>query len=516
MRRLVALVTNLFRGRRVDRDTEAELSEYLAHAEDAYEARGLSPADARRAARLDLGGLAQVAEGVRDARTGSRVEAFWRDLLYALRVLRRAPGFVLSVAGVLALGIGATTAIVSIVNGVLLRPLPIRDGEGIIRLFHAPPAASFPGIPRFALSPANYLDWKARSQVFADMAAYGFRGASLTGGQNAESVSIARVEPNIFRLLDAAPIMGRLFTAEEAQPGHDRALIVSASFWHTHFGDSPLTDQTLLLDRERYAIVGVMPATFEWPAWTITASSLWMPLAWTNEDRAERSNHNYQAIGRLKPGVTLAAASANLEAVSAQLAREYPKENAGWGSTLVPLTELIVGPVRQSLFVLLAAVACLLLIASANVSNLILNRSLERRKEMALRTALGATRGRVIRQTLMETALLGLIAGAAGAGLAALTLSLFRKFLTDQLPRASEVSLDGRVLAFTIGVSLAMALLAGLGPAIRASRVSLQDTLKRGLGRTDADGTSRRSRRLLVGAEVALSLMLQCLVADAR
>ena len=508
MNRLVAGLRNLVRGRRVDRETDEELSAYVAFAADDHERGGLSRAEAERRARLELGGVAQVSEAVRDVQSGVALTTLWRDVTYGVRALSRAPGFSAAVIVVLALGIGANTAIFSLVNGVLLRPIPLPEGSQLVRLFHVPPPRSFPGVKRFSVSPANYLDWKAESHAFDAMAVYGLSESTLTGSARAESVPVARIEPNLFSILRVQPAMGRAFLIEEAEPGRSRVAIVSDGFWRSHFGGAALSGQTLTLDREPYVIVGVMPPTFAWPAWSMTSVSVWVPLQWSPAERAVRGNHNYNVVARLKPGVDLAQASADMRAVSDDLARRYPVENTDWGATVVPLSELIVGDVRQSLLVMLGAVGFVLLIASANAANLILSRTLGRRKEIAIRTALGASRSRVIRQILVETLLLALAAAALGAALSQVSLALVAARLADQLPRAAEVVLDGRVLAFTIVVSIATGIIAGLGPAVRASRTDLHDTLKQGAGRTDDHHIGRRGRRVLVSAEIALSLVL--------
>jgi putative ABC transport system permease protein len=506
--RVLAALRNLFAGRRVDRDTEEELRAYLAFSADEQERRGLGRPEAERAARLDLGGLDAVQDRVRDVRSGHRLAAMAQDLTYAVRTLVHAPAFTAAVVGVLALGIGANTAIFSIVSGVLLRPIPVPDGASLVRLLHTPPAASFPGIRVFAVSPANYLDWKAENTVFDGMAAYGLASMTLTGGDRAEPLTVARVDPTLLPLVGTQPALGRVFLPDEAQPGHGQVAVVSMGFWRGHFGDAALSGQSIQLDGERYTIVGVMPARFTWPAWSITAAAAWVPLVWTNEERAVRDNHNYQVTARLKPGVTLAQARADMDRVSGLLAQAYPKEDTGWGAVVIPLQELVVGDVRQSLFVLLGAVGFVLLIASANAANLLLGRALGRRKELAIRTALGATRRRVMQQLLVEALLIATAAGLAGALLSQVSLAVFAAFLADELPRAGEVTLDGRVLGFTIAVSLLTGLVAGLGPAWSASRTSLHDTLKQGLGRTGGTTPGRLGRRLLVGGEVALSLVL--------
>jgi predicted permease len=507
MNRLTSAIRHLLRGRREDRDTEAELESFLAHEADEQVRRGVPRAEAERVARLALGGVAQVSEDVRRVRAGHVVETLARDVFYGARVLRRSPGFTFAVATVLALGIGAATAIFSIVSGVLLRPIPVPGGERLIRVFHTPPAASFPGIARFSVSPANYLDWQARSRSFDGLAIYGFGSRTLTGGSRAEPITVVHASPNLFAMLHATPAMGRLLVPSDDAPGSHVAL-VSQSFWQSHFGGVALAGQSIALDGERYVIVGVMPASFEWPAWSVTALPVWTPLAWTDAEKAVRGNHNYNVLGRLRESVTLAQASAEMDAISADLAREYPVENTGWGATLVPLQNLIVDPVRPSLMILLGAVGFLLLIASANASNLILNRALSRRKEIAIRAALGASRARIVRQVVVETLLLSAIAAAVGIALATLALSSFATFLSDQLPRAAEVTLDGRVVAATIAMAVVAGLIASLGPAIQASRSRVQDALKLGLGRTDAASAGRQGRRVLVAVEVALSLVL--------
>ena len=507
MNRLTAALRRLVHGRREDRDTEAELESFLAHEADEQARRGLSRAEAERAARLALGGVAQVSEDVREARSGHALAGLARDARYGARMLRRSPGFTAAVVTVLALGIGAATAIVSIVSGVLLRPLPLPDGDRLIRVFHTPPPASFPGITRFSVSPANFLDWQARSRAFDGLAIYGFGARTITGGPRAEPVTIVHVSPNLFSLLHATPAMGRLLTAADDQPG-SHVVVVSQSFWQSHFGGGALNGQSLSLDGQPYAIVGVMPASFEWPAWSVTAMPIWTPLAWTDADKAVRGNHNYSVLGRLRAGVTIGQASAEMDAISADLAREHPVENTGWGATLVPLQNLIVDPVRPSLIILLGAVGFLLLIAAANASNLMLNRALARRKEIAIRAALGASRARLVRQIVVETLLVSALAAAVGVALAKAALSSFATVLSDQLPRAAEVALDGRVVAATVVMAVAAGLVASLGPAIQASRSRVQDALKLGLGRTDAASAGRQGRRILVGVEVALSLVL--------
>ena len=430
------------------------------------------------------------------------------DARHALRVFVRTPSYAVAVAGVLALGIGANTAIFSIVNAVLLRPLPYEQPDRLVRLFHIPPQATFPGIPMFSLSPANFLDWQRDSKSFAGMAAYSSRQLTLTGTGDAEALRVGVVGPGFFEIVRTQPALGRTFLPEEYEPERSRVLVVSDGFWRSHLGAArDAVGRTLTFDGQTFTVVGVMPPQFSVRAWGATVVPMWRPLAWTAKERAIRENHNYQAIARLNDGVSLAAAKAELEVISKRLEQQYPAENAGWGGTAIPLQELLVGDTRTSLWILLGAVALVLLIACANVGNLILARSLGRRKELAIRAALGAGRRRVFQHLIVESMVLALAGGALGLLLAHSAVGAGRTMLENQVPRAGEASLDLSVLFFVVGASLLTGLLAGVIPALRGGRTDLNDTLKEG-GRSETAGAGSFTRRVLIVAEVALSLML--------
>ena len=430
------------------------------------------------------------------------------DVRHALRVFVRTPSYAIAVVGVLALGIGANTAIFSIVNAVLLRPLPFDEPDRLVRLFHIPPQSTFPGMATFSLSPANFLDWQRDSQSFDGMAAYSFRQLTLTGSGDAEAIRTAVVGPGFFDIVRTQPTLGRTFLPEEHVPDRNRVLVVSDGFWRSHMGAAPdAAGRTLTFDGQTYTVVGVMPPHFSVKAWGATTVPMWRPLAWTDKERGVRENHNYQAIARLKPGVTLGAAKAELEVISKRLEQQYPADNAGWGGTAIPLQELIVGDMRTSLLMLLGAVALVLLIACANVGNLILARSMGRRKELAVRAALGAGRRRVFQHLIVESIVLALAGGALGLFLAHTGIRAGATMLETQVPRAGDASVDLRVLLFVLGVSLVTGLLAGIIPALRAGRTDLNETLKEG-GRGDVAGAGAFTRRILIVAEVALSLML--------
>ena len=430
------------------------------------------------------------------------------DVRHALRVFVVTPSYALAVTAVLALGIGATTAIFSIVNAVLIRSLPFEQPDRLVRLFHIPPQSTFPGIATFSLSPANFLDWQRDSRSFEAMAAYHGRSVTLTGGSNPEALRMGTVGPDFFKVVRTQPALGRTFVPEEYEAETSRVVVVSDAFWQSHLGGSrDAIGRVLSFDGESYTVVGVMPPQFTVKAWGVGSLPMWAPLTWTAKEAAVRENHNLQAIARLKDGVTLEQAKAELAAISQRLEKAYPAENAGWGGTAIPLQELLVGDVRRSLIMLLGAVGLVLLIACANVGNLILARSMTRRKELAIRTALGAGRRRVFQHLIVESIVLAVAGGAIGLALAQVAVRAGATALEAQIPRGGDASIDAMVLLFAFGASILTGLLAGALPALRAGRPDLNETLKEG-GRTDASGAASLTRRALIVAEVALSLVL--------
>jgi putative ABC transport system permease protein len=424
------------------------------------------------------------------------------DLRYGLRGLRRNPGFTLGAILVLALGIGANTAIFSMVNAALLRPLPYDEASRLMQVWHVPPAKSFPGLTLFSVSPANYLDWKAQSTSFESMSIYGGRHLTFGGTDHPEVVQASAVPPDFFTVLRTQPILGRTFTPDDDHPGA-RVILLSYRLWRDRFGSDPgIVGRDIAVNSERYTVVGVMPEKFRLPDF----AKAWVPLAWTDADRAIRSNHNYLVIARLKPQIQIDQAKAELAAISMRLEQQYPEDDKGWGATLVPLHEQLIGDVRTALLVLLGAVAFVLLIACANVANLVLAKTLARGKEMAIRTALGAGRMVLLRHILVETLLLSVTGGLLGLLLARAVIALSVKLLADRLPAFMNVTLDAQVLAYTLLLSIAAGVLAGLFPSLRFSRVDVNEVLKQG-PRSTSDGGSK-TRNLLVVCEVALSLVL--------
>jgi len=428
-----------------------------------------------------------------------------QDLKYSARVLLKTPGFAAVALLVLALGIGANSTIFSLVHAVLLRPLPFPESDRLVRIWHVPPAKSFPGMTQFSVSAANFLDWQRQNHVFQNMAIYTGRGLNLTGTDHPEQLSACAVSSDFFTVLEVQPILGRLFTADEDQPGHGNVVVLSHGFWQSHFGADPsVVGRNIHLNGQAYLVVGVMPEKMRWPEY----AQLWTPMAWSDEERAVRGEHHYMVIGRLQAGVNLETAKAEMTTISNRLAQQYPEDDEGWGAVVVPRRDDLVADVHTALEVLLGAVAFVLLIACANVANLVLAKTLARRTEVAIRAALGATRQRILSQVLSETVLLALAGGALGLVLAHFGLHWITRFLADQLPRSAEVALDGTVVAFTLLVSLLTGIGAGMLPALRLVRTDLNDALKQGLGRTDTDSTGDRARSILVVSEVALSLIL--------
>jgi len=429
-----------------------------------------------------------------------------QDVRYAMRQLRKSPGFAAVAVMTLALGIGANTAIFSVVNGVLLRPLPFQDADRVVQIWHVPPQASFPGIPKFVVSPANFLDWQSQNHVFERMAIYGYRDFTLTGGDKAEEVGASPVSAGFFETLGVKPLLGRGLAPDEDRPGRSHVVVLSYRFWQEHFGGSRgIVGQNLALDGANYLISGVMPPSFRFPG---DYAQMWTPMAWSDQERAVRGDHTYSVIARLKPGIDVKQAQAEMNTISARLAEAYPADDKGWGAVVIRLHDDLVSDVRPALLVLMGAVGFILLIACVNVTNLSLARIFGRHKEVAIRTALGASPARITRQILVESAVLALAGGALGLAYARFGIRLIMAFLADRLPPSVAASIDAKVLVFTAAVAVLSGILAGVVPALALSRSNINQGLKQGLGRTDSDSGGNRTRKILVVAEVSLSLVL--------
>jgi len=482
--------------RRRERELDEEIAAHLAMAVADRVARGQNPKEAEAAARRELGNEAIVKETTRAQWGRGSFERLAQDVRYGLRLLRRSPGFAAVAIVTLALGVGANTAILSVVDAILLRPLPYADPSRLVVLLHD---------GRNPVAPANYLDWKQRSRSFESMGAAENWSANLTGGGTPEKVPALLLTPEILPMLGVRPALGRFFLPSEGVAGQDHVVLLGDGLWRRRFGADPnVVGTSVQLNGQPYAVIGVMPPGFLFaPFWTAD-SEMWAPLD-LQARAASREGSSLRIFGRLRKDVSLSAARAEIAAITAVLERDFPGTNRR--VTVTPLHEKVVGNVRPALLVLLGAVGLVLLIACANVANMLLARSSARQREIALRAALGAGRGRTIRQLLTESLVLAALGGVAGAAFGAWSLKALVALAPASIPRLTDVHLDGRVLLATFAASLATGIVFGLAPALQASSVHLQDALKEG-GAAGAGREGGRVRRVFVAAEVAIALVL--------
>ena len=503
--------------RRAESDMDRELRAHIEARADDLIARGIAPEKARRRAELEFGPLAQTMEACRDARAANLVPSLAQDLAFGLRVLRQNPGFAGIAIVTLALGIGVTTAVFSLVNGVLLRALPYRNPERLVYLFE--PVPHITGVPLEAWGPfnADFYDWQSQSHSFSHLAIFTADSTNLAVDGTAIRVTSSRVTGEFFQTLGVPPELGRAITPDDDRPGSGNVLLISHALWQSQFGADPhVLGKRVLLNAESGRIIGVMPAGFRFPHGSESfetaeaggkATDIWIPLALTPKEKATREEGPGYAIGLLKPGVALARAQAEISAIMASVDKLHPPFFQGAKSVIRPFDVEITGGSRRALLTFLAAVFLVLLIASSNVASLVLARMHGRAREFSLRAALGASRGRLIRQLSTESLCLAGAGGLLGVLLAWLTTRLLVHFHAANIPRLDETTIDIRVLLFALGTSLATVFLCGLFPAWPASRCDIHEVMKRSASRTVHGTASNLHRGLMIG-QVALAFVL--------
>jgi predicted permease len=513
-RRIVAKLRGLVANKCAEEDLAREVASHLTLLADDFERRGMPPEEARLAARRAYGGVEQAKQAHRDERSLQWIEQTMQDLRYGLRTLSKSPGFTITAVLTLALGIGACTAIFSLVNAVLIRSLPYGDAGRLVYLYTPNPQFNVP-VEIFGPTYADFYDLKKESTSFQDMTAFDQSVFSLTTPGAAERVSTARIDGDFFSTFQAWPQLGRAIAPSDDQVGHEKVAVISHALWRSMFASSTdILHCSLLLDGKTYQIIGVMPQGFEYPHYSdlpygsaqYKTTQIWIPLALTPQQMEDRENARGNAVARLKAGVSIAQAQAEMSTLMVRLDKLHDARVRGWNAQVENFIDSTIGDVRALLWLLLGAVCIVLLIACGNAANLLLARAASRMRELGVRVALGAGRSRIIRQLLTESLLIGLVAGGVGICLAYVFLRVLPHLNPGNIPRLNEASLDTRVLFFTVAVSLLTSVITGILPASAVSRINLTDFLA--TSSRSVAGAHTRVQSTLIVVESALVVVL--------
>jgi len=506
VRRIITTLRNLFRGKNIERDLDAEVRSYSDLLQEEKMSNGMNANDARRASRMDLGGPEQLKEEIRSARAGAWIGTLWQDIRYAARLLRKNPGFTTIAVLTLALGIGANTAVFSVVNAVVLRPLPYKDSSRLVTV-----TTKTAMLPQFTMLGNSWVaseQMRKNASAFEQLAVYRDFSMTLTATGDPARLSVVSAGDGFFDLFGVTPELGRLLVASDQTENQGRVAVLSDAFWRAHFGsDRGVIGRTMTLDKQEYTVVGVASKGFAFP----DRSDLWVPLVLAKDEFTNATMFNLDVIARLRRGIALTQAQAQLNVIAQDIANLNSPLKEGYGLNAVTMLDRKVGDVRSTYLMLFGAAGFVLLIACANLASLLLSRGFGRQREMAMRAALGASRGRIIRQALVESCLLGLLGGFAGAFLAAFGVEIFVQIAPSYTPRINEVAADSSMFYFALATSLIAGILFGLAPALRASRSDPNAALKDGVGGSVSGLSSKRQSRLgavLVVSEVALAFML--------